>query len=196
MREHHRPLLAGQKLFDEIPGDIDPSERAAIGTRIATVLVRGPANQDDSELVKRIVNLADDHGLELIAEFWSTAAPESLAGALWRLYVLRTWVHREPRKAATECEAGKQFAPVAEVVAGVANWPNPEEIVELIDTVLAGLIGDNLDVALDRAGAFAQLVALGRSELFPQESAQAARLFETANALHAAAQAERAGVLN
>lgn len=191
MREHHKPLLPGAGVFEEIPSGMDPAEKLAIGTRIATVLVRGPSEDHDAELISRIVNLADDHGLDLIAEFWSTAAPDSLSGALWRLYVLRTWIHRHPEQAARECEAGKRFAPVAEVVAGVASWPSADEVVGLIDAVLAGVIGESLDMALDRAGALAHLLALGRSELHENQTHQAARLFDTARALQAAARAER-----
>jgi len=195
MRPFKKPALPGAELFERQPGGLDPAEKAEIGHRVATLLVRGPASKDDEELVERVVTVADDLGLDLIADLWSTAASDSLAGALWRLYALRTWVHWHPEDAAREFEAGRRFAPVSEVIAGVPDPPGPQEAAHLVDTVLRGVVTKNLDIALDRAAAFAHLVGIGRASLDETRADEAARLVDTARALHAAAESERAGHL-
>lgn len=195
-REFHKPALPGAQAFEALPGGIDPAEKAAIAGRVAHLVVRGPSDSTEAAFAERILTIADEHGLDLIADLWSSAPADSLAGALWRLYVLRTWVHQNPDQAVREFEAGKRFAPVAEVVAGVAQPPAPEEMAHLVDAVLRGIVGPHLDVALDRAASFAHLVGIGRAEVDETAAVEAARLVDTARALQRAAEAERAGRLD
>ena len=193
-----RPALPGGAVFDALPGDQDPAQRAETGARIARLLVRGARTSDDRAVVERLVRLADDHGLDLLADLWHQAPAESLAGALWRLYLLRTWVHREPVRAAREFDVGRRYAPVHEVVAGVVAPPGPEEVCQLVDTVLRGVAVGDLAVTLERAAAFARVVATGRAHL-PEESAastrSASRLVSTAEQLEHAGRLERSGDL-
>ncbi|MDO9380292.1 MAG: hypothetical protein Q7T56_15700 [Nocardioidaceae bacterium] len=195
---YHRPTFPGEDFFDSLPGDEDPALRAAAGARVATLLVRGARTEDDRGLVERVVNLTDQHGLDTLAELWSGAPADSLAGVLWRLYVLRAWVRREPVRAAREFDAGKRFAPVDEVVAGVVDPPGPQEVAHLVDTVVAGVVSGDFADTLDRASAFARLVGVGRAHLSedPATSVEsAARLVGTANVLRDAARAERTSPL-
>ncbi|HLR84421.1 MAG TPA: hypothetical protein VK059_05695 [Nocardioidaceae bacterium] len=198
MTQYHRPALPGPELFEAQAGEVDPADRIEAGTRVATLLVRGPRDADDQALVDRVLHLADEEGLDALAELWSGAPVDSLAGCLWRLYVLRTWVRRQPDLAAREFAAGKQFAPVDEVIAGVEDPPGPTEVAELVDTLVRGLVGDDLATTLDRAAAFARLVGVGRAHLAddpPQSTQSAARLVETAHVLQHAARQERLGSL-
>lgn len=194
--DFHRPSLPGKKLFESLAHDTDPAEVAAAGHRIAHLLVRGPIDRDDRELVDRVVHLSDAEGLGVIAELWSHAAPDTLPGALWRLYLLREWVHRQPRQAAAEYNAGRAFAPVHEVLAGVVEPPGAEEVVELVDTVVRGIVVTDLDVVLDRAAAFAHIVGVGRSQLDDVDAHSGARLLDMAQHLRRAASLERAGSLH
>lgn len=197
MADFDKPALPGQNLFDsQADPAADPSEATAAGHRIANLLVRGAReSEEDHALVDRVLHLADEEGLGMIAELWSRAAADSLAGALWRLYVLRTWVHREPERAAREFALGKAYAPVQEVLAGVVEPPGPQEVVALVDTVVRGIVGEHLDVTLDRAGAFAHIVGVGRAQAEEGNPHSGARLVETARALRRAAELERAGNL-
>lgn len=192
-----KPALPGSDLFEAQAASIeDPTERSAAGDRIAALIVRGPHDQHDQQLIERIVHLAEDEGLSTIAELWAHAAADTLAGALWRLYALRTWVHRQSNQASIEFAAGKRFSPVDELLAGVADPPGPDEVVALVDLVIRGIVGDDFDVTLDRAAAFAHLVGVGRAHLEVDDAHSAARLVETARALHRAADLERRGILN
>ncbi|KQY59108.1 hypothetical protein ASD11_05790 [Aeromicrobium sp. Root495] len=191
MSEYRRPSLPGPALFAAVADESDPAAMAAAGHRIATLLVRGPHGDADTDLVERVLHLADEEGLGVIAELWSHAAPETIAGSLWRLYLLRTWVHRQPERAALEYATGRAFAPVHEVLAGVVDPPGPQEVVELVDTVIRGILSADFDVALDRAAAFAHIVGVGRGQLDAEDPRSAARLLDMATHLRSAAALER-----
>jgi hypothetical protein len=177
------------------PEPAAPAQRRAAGHRIATLLVRGPRggaeHGDDQQMVDRVLHLADTEGLATIAELWAHAPADTLAGSLWRLYALRTWVHRNPETAAVEFAAGKTYAPVAEMLAGVVDPPGPAEVITLVDTVVRGIVGTDFDVTLDRAAAFAHIVGVGRAQLDDGDTASAVRLVDTATQLRAAAELER-----
>ncbi|KHL12846.1 hypothetical protein CLV56_0119 [Mumia flava] len=199
MADFSKPLPSGPELFEARAGTDDPVARAEAGARVATLLVRGTRDAHDEGAVERIVALADDQGLDLLAELWAGAPSDSLAGVLWRLYVLRTWVRRDPATAASEFDAGRRLVPVAEVVAGVVDPPGPTEVVALVDQVLRGVVTGDLADTLDRAAAFAAIVGVGRAAAGdggPAEATSAARLSDTAAALERAAAAERLGELH
>lgn len=196
MTEFKRPSLPGSALFEAQAEGADPAEMAAAGHRIATLLVRGPRSGDDQGLVDRVLHLADEEGLGVIADLWSHASADSLAGALWRLYLLRTWVYRQPEQAAREFGAGKAYAPVHEVLAGVVDPPGPDEVIALVDTVVRGIVGEDFDVTLDRAAAFAHIIGVGRAQLETGDPQSAAKLVDTAVHLRRAAELERSDRLH
>ena len=195
MTSFKKPSLPGAALFEAQAGGDDPAELAAAGHRIATLLVRGPRSDTDQGLVDRVLRLADEEGLGVIADLWSTAPGDTLPGALWRLYLLRTWVHRQPDEAAREYAAGKAYAPVHEVLAGVVDPPGPAEVIALVDTVVRGIVTSDLDVTLARAASFAHIVGVGRAQLDSGDPHSAAKLVDTALHLRRAAELERAGEL-
>jgi hypothetical protein len=131
----------------------------------ATLLVRGARESDDPATAERLLHLADSEGIETIAEVWSGAPADTLAGCLWRLFLLRSWVHANPVRVAREFEAGRSAAQVARVVAGVADPPGPEQLRTMVDEVLRGIAGGDFADVLFRAAAFARVVAAGRAAL-------------------------------
>src|SRR5436190_8826659 len=161
-RHHHRPLLPGDRAFHEIPGDADPATLSEAADRAAHALVRGARDQADEALVERVVHLADSEGLETLAELWAGAPADSLAGALWRLYLLRSWVYADPQTAAAEFDRGRTHVPVAEVISGVVEPPGPAEVRALVDQVLGGVVVGEFADTLFRAAAFARVAAAGR----------------------------------
>ena len=118
-RPHHRPLKPGDAFFADIVGGTDPALVSEAADRAAHLLVRGARGTGDSAVAERLLHLADTEGIETIAEVWSGSPADSLAGCLWRLFVLRAWVHAEPVRVAREYDAGRARAQVARVVAGV-----------------------------------------------------------------------------
>ncbi len=160
---HHRPLLPGAARFDTLPGDVDPAARSEVADRCATLLVRGGHGTEDEAVVTRVVHLAETEGLDSLADLWSRSVPDSLAGCLWRLYLLRSWVHADPVGASREFDAGRRHTPVHEVVAGVVDPPGPQEVRRLADEVLRGVVQGDFADTLYRAAAFARVVAAGRA---------------------------------
>ncbi len=161
-RPHHRPSLPGAGHFESIEGASDPAALSEAADRAAHALVRGTRGRADAELVGRVVHLADDEGLETLADLWAGAPADSLAGSLWRLYLLRSWVHADPRTAAVEFDRGRHHVPVGEVVSGVVDPPGPEQVQALVDQVLGGMVAGDYADTLFRAAAFARVAAAGR----------------------------------
>jgi hypothetical protein len=159
---HHRPMLPGARRFEALADDVDPAARSEAADRCATLLVRGAHDTADEAVVARVVHLADTEGLDTLADLWAGSAADSLAGALWRLYLLRSWVYADPAGAAREFDAGRRHTPVHEVVAGVVDPPGPVEVRRVTDQVLRGVVQGDFADTLYRAAAFARVVAAGR----------------------------------
>jgi hypothetical protein len=202
-RRHHRPSLPGAQAFEAIEGDSDPALLSEAADRAAQALVRGTRDQTDEALVARVVHLADSEGLDTLAELWSNAPADSLAGALWRLYLLRTWVYAAPHTAAREFDRGRRHVPVSEVISGVVEPPGPDQVRALVDQVLSGVVVGEFADTLFRAAAFARVAAAGRVHDDPQPDhdasyatdLSASRLVTLADQLEQAARLELAGAL-
>jgi len=195
-RPHHRPLTPGDRFFEGLEADdLDPLRLAEAADRAAYLLVRGARDSGDSEIAERVLHLADTEGIETIAEVWAGRPVDTIAGCLWRLYLLRSWVYADPVGVAREFEAGRDRAAVHGVVAGVADPPGPDELRAMVDQVLLGIAGSDFADVLLRAAAFARVVATGRVELPDGDTVAAARIQAVADQLDRAARLELAGGL-
>lgn len=191
-------MLPGASHFEAIQDGVDPAVLGAAADQAATALVRGARTQADEALVQRVVHLADTEGIETLAELWSGASPDSLAGTLWRLYLLRSWVYADPTSAARQFDAGRRHAPVSEAISGVPEPPGPDEVRRLVDQVLRGVVEGEYADTLFRAAAFARVSASGRAHLEPSHATHdesAARLLTLAEQLQHAARLELSGRL-
>jgi hypothetical protein len=191
-RPHHRPTTPGGGFFEALVGGTDPALVSEAADRAATLLVRGARETGDAEVADRLLRLADTEGIETIAEVWSGAPADSLAGCLWRLYLLRSWVYADPLGVSREFEAGRRSAQVARVVAGVADPPGPEQLKTMVDEVLRGIAGSDFADVLLRAAAFARVVATGRAALSGPTEADVQRMLVLSEQLEAAGHAELA----
>lgn len=196
-RPHHRPALPGAGVFASLESGPDPAAMSEAADRAAKALVRGSRDPADHELVSRVVHLAESEGLETLAQLWAGAPADSLAGSLWRLYLLRTWVYADPLTAAEEFRAGRDHVPVGEVVSGVVDPPGPDEVRQLVDSVLAGVVAGDYADTLFRAAAFARVAATGRAhqETSYDRDLSAARLVTLSDQLTQAGRLELAGEL-
>ena len=189
-RRHHRPTTPGNLFFEALVGGADPAQVSEAADRAATLLVRGARESGDAEVAERLLHLADTEGIETIAELWSGAPADSLAGCLWRLYLLRSWVYADPVGVAAEFEAGMRSAPVARVVAGVADPPGPEQLEAMVDEVLRGIAASDFADVLLRAAAFARVVASGRAALNEPTDTEVLRMLVLSEQLESAGHAE------
>ena len=186
-RPPRRPTFLSPAAFDAISGGYDPGAAAEAAHATAAAIVDAGRGAGDPELTARLVGLVDDQGLSTLADLWADRPARSLPGALWRLYLLREGVRRDPVGNARDYAEGQSLAQVAHVVAGVADPTGPEQVSALADAVLTGVFQGDLAVALERAGAFCRVTSTGR--------AQRAAELEPAEDLEAAARLWRAGDL-
>jgi len=202
-----RPALFGPAVLASVPGGADPAQLAEAAHATAQLIVYRGRHSGDAATTARLVNLVDELGLETVASWWSDRPARSLPGALWRLYVLREWVRRDPAGATADYEAGRYVAHVPRVVAGAEEPPTAQGLRELLDKILGGVFHGDLDVALERAAAFCRVVAAGRAfradGLAPDDDGagqrlteRAASLITTAEDLEADARLWRAGELD
>jgi len=200
-----RPLLSAnvEALASAATGG-DPYARLELAHATAVALVDAGRGEGGPE-TSRLVGLAETVGLDTLSELWRDAPADSLPGALWALYLLRTWTEQQGEAVARMYRAGRGLAPVDEVVAGVADDADPAAVRALADAVLTGAYRGDFDVALERAAAFFRVVAVGRRELAGDAAVagedddadldRADRNERCADALHRAAAAWRAGTL-
>jgi len=202
-RRYHRPVVVDPAVADELPGALDPTLRDEIAHTTANALVRHGRATEDPQVVERLVALVETEGLDVVAAMWADSPSDTLPGALWRLYVLREWVRRDPETVADRYRQGVAAAPVHDVVAGVVDGPGPDDVRTVADAVLSGVYTGDLATALERAAAFCQVLATGAAfdadhldRLDPGAAARqtrgAASLVRTAEELAHAAQLWRA----
>ena len=182
-------MTPGATYFEALVGGTDPALVSEAADRAAHLLVRGTKDAADAAVADRLLHLADSEGIETIAEVWSGSPADSLAGCLWRLYLLRSWVYADPVGVARQFEAGRT-AQVARVVAGVADPPGPEQLKAMIDQVLRGIAGSDFADVLLRAAAFARVVATGRASLSEPTEAEVQRMLVLSEQLEEAGHLE------
>ena len=207
-REFHKPTRFEGHRFEAYIGAEDPAHRYAVAHETARTLVDRGREAGAEALVERMVAYTDEHGIDALAELWASAAPESLPGALWRLYLLRALVRQDSAAAAYAFQHGVDALATADpVIAGAPNPTGPEEIADLVDLILRGAFSGNLADALLRAAATSRILAAGTlSEAYASDSAapdrattfttRASRLVTIAGELEAAARLSRAGRLD
>lgn len=144
----------------------NPADRLEAAHASAHAVVTRLRDSTDPHVGARMAAAVDsDEGLDAAARLWAVASAVSLPGALWRLVALRAGVRQAPGQAAREFDAGRTRLPVAEVVAGVAAPPGPDEVTAMVDAVLRGVGSGDLGVTFERAAAFARVCSVGRAVL-------------------------------
>src|SRR5918995_1912138 len=165
-RDFHKPVRRPAELFDRLFAAEDPAEVSRVAHSTAHALLARARTDPDGEIVERLVAFTDEHGIDDIAELWSRSPARSLPGALWRLYLVQLMIHDDPHTAALLYERGRmQILSADPVIAGAPTPAGPEELVDLVDTILRGLFQGDFAVALDRAAAFCRVEASGATHL-------------------------------
>lgn len=189
----HRPIPLAD--LDSISDTSDPVTRSETSHATAALLLGDSRGQRDEAATKRFVELADDIGLEVIAEMWSAAPAVSAPGALWRLYALREWILTSPRELADMFSAGQRRMTdglgLDDILAGVELPAGPDEVARAIDEILAGAFRGDVVIALLRAAAFVGMCAEGTDS-----TETATRLRQFAKDLKDAAISHRHGGLD
>lgn len=165
--EFHRPTLFPTGFFSTVfEGAPDPAETSRISHETAHALLSRVRAEPEAEILERLIAFTDEHGIDTIAELWSSATPRSLPGALWRIYLLRLLIRQDPVTASLIFRRGaERLDTIDPVVAGAAAPTNVSEITELADAILRGLFVGDFGIALDRAAAYCRISAAGCVDL-------------------------------
>lgn len=110
-------------MADNIAGGADPAQINEMSHASAAALLDRVHHTQDAELVERVLTLVDREGVDVIAELWSSAEPDSLPGILWRLYLLRTWMRKNRESIARLWRAGEPVATTASAIAASIRRP-------------------------------------------------------------------------
>jgi hypothetical protein len=173
-REHHRPVQFTDAEFAAIQGGEDPALVNRVAHDTANALLHRVREDPDPAVVERLVTYTDVHGIEAIAELWARVGPHTLPGALWRIYLVRTVIRRNPEEIADLFERGTQLiGTIDQAVAGAEEPTGPAEILTLSDRILHGLYTGDFAVALERGAAFARLTAAGATSVADDSDASA-----------------------
>ena len=203
----HRPALFAGHEFSAFEGAADPAVVTQLAHEsardlLARVRTADPQTRDEA------VKFADDNGIDALAELWSKVSAHSLPGALWRVYLVRDLIRQQGEHMALVFEAGVRASTSGDpVIAGAPVPTNAAEVRDLADLILHGVFAGDLADALDRAGAFCRLAALGgvaeagtveghSPERADRLTTQAARLSSMGRELTVCARMWRAGALD
>lgn len=174
-----RPSRPGQldpAVADGLAGGADPAAINEMSHLSAAALLDRVRHSEDPEVVRRVLTLVETHGVDEIAELWSNAEPDSLPGVMWRLYMLRSWMRGHRDAIARLWRVGEPVATAASAIAGVDQAPDEDDIARLADSILSGAFTGDFAVALERAAAFTDVVALGLRVEARRMTARAAAL--------------------
>lgn len=160
--DFHRPTRFSNDWFERVEGDVDPVVRLQLASETANALLARVRAGADPEVVERILRVAREDGIDIVAELWSQARPHTLPGTLWRVHLLHALVTQRADEAAHLYQEGADaLQTAAPVVAGVPAPATPDELRALSDTILRGVFAGDFAIALERAAAFATVTAAG-----------------------------------
>ncbi|MBL3698836.1 hypothetical protein D3228_04105 [Leucobacter luti] len=161
-----RPVLQPSTSFDWIIGSDEAGAAHRLAQETSWALLDRVRGGTDPAVVERVVGLAAGEGLHDVAELWAGQSAHSLAGVLWRLYLLRRVADADPAGVADQYRRGVSVAHTIDpVVAGAAEPVTPGSVIELCDTILRGVFTGDLGAALDRAASYCRVMALGAADL-------------------------------
>lgn len=201
--DFHKPAHFGGGEFEAFAGGEDPAAVMRVAHESARALLARARHSADPQVLERLVRYTDEHGIDALAELWARSVPQSLPGALWRIYLVQAMIHQDPQTAALLFQRGAEvLRTIDPVVAGAPSPAGPQEVEELADRILRGLFDGDFALALERAAAFCRVAAAGaisladdRETLDPERAAElttrAQRLSTTADELGACARLAR-----
>jgi len=166
-----RPAILDPEAAEQLWGDSDPALTWEAAHATADAVVNGPSlHAQDERLAERVGRIIDSEGLDEIARLWSRSPATTLPGALWRLYLLRAWLERDPETITMRFRAGTAgTAPAAvrepgtdtEEPRDAAVAPQPSELDERLGELFTGTGEVPLADVLDQAAAFLRVLSDG-----------------------------------
>jgi len=106
-RKPRRPAQLDDAQIEAIEGEADVAYNSELAHTSAQALLPMGRHfrETDRDAVARVQALVDSEGVDVVAESWVRSPEDSLPGILWRGYLLREWIRREPDDVARRFEA-------------------------------------------------------------------------------------------
>ena len=197
-RQFHRPARLDPEAAESIEGTADTAASSELAHRTAQALLggypseggepgdgqapgsplgncaAGEASEEPGEWLARpdVVAAVASHGVDAVAELWADSPATTLPGVLWRLFLVREWIRRDPalvaRRYATVVDlTGRDDKVLARFEAALAEAdpaPSPLDVRALLDRVLTGRADGGLPAlvpVLATVAAFLRALAAG-----------------------------------
>ncbi|RJF41936.1 hypothetical protein D4740_07695 [Actinomyces sp. 2119] len=219
-RQFHRPARLDPEAAEQIEGAADTAVASEVAHRAAQALVGGfpgvAGSQDDPVTRESVVAAVSGNGVDDVAELWADSPAATLPGTLWRLFLVREWIRRDPalveRRYATVVDltgAGEEAqARFEEARSQARRAPTPQWLRERLDLLLAGRLEGGvtaLEPLLGVTSGFLRALAAGSSAVWIEDDADEladrvtrrdSALVATAEELAESARRARAGLLD
>ena len=158
-----RPAMLDAARAETIIGDEDPASLAAVAHTAAWALMGISEDTFNDEDVARLRETVRARGIDTIAHVWSRSPEFTLPGALWRLYLLHEWYHRDPHLVEARYADGSRAPIIQGLEAPVALRPL-HLIMDEIDALMRGdLTDDDLEDVLAQASRAMRVLAAGEA---------------------------------
>ena len=218
-RQFHRPARLDPEAAEQIEGSADTAVASELAHRAAQALIGGfPGSETEGDPITRsgIVAAVATNGVDDIAELWADSPATTLPGTLWRLFLVREWIRRDPelvdRRYATVIDLTEADdttkARLESALSEARPVPSPTDLRECLDAVLAGSVeGSVTEIAplLSATAGFLRALAAGSNpvwieddtdELADRVTRRDSALLATADELTDAARRASAGLLD
>ena len=184
-RQFHRPARLDPEAAEQIEGSTDTAVASELAHRAAQALIGSfPGTDSDDDPITRsgVVAAVATNGIDDIAELWADSPATTLPGTLWRLFLVREWIRRDPelvaRRYATVVDlTGADDAATARLEAalgGARAVLAPTDLRERLDAVLAGGVEDSVtEIAplLTATADFLRALAAGSNPVWIEDDA-------------------------
>ena len=158
-----RPAMLDAARAETIIGDEDPASLAAVAHTTAWALMGIGDDNFTDEDVARLRDTVRTCGIDTIAHVWSRSPEFTLPGALWRVYLLHEWYHRDPLLVAERYADGSR-APIIQGLEAPVELRSLSLIMEEVDSLLRGdLTDDDLGYVLGEASRAMRVLAAGEA---------------------------------
>ncbi|BAW92293.1 hypothetical protein CHIBA101_0426 [Actinomyces sp. Chiba101] len=218
-RQFHRPARLDPEVAESIEGGADTAVASELAHRAAQALIGGfPTAPDDPITREGVIAVVAGRGIDDVAELWADSPAATLPGALWRLFLVREWIRRDPglveRRYATVVDLtgpDDDGALASRLDAALAEGRpviSPQGLRERLDAALAGALEGSVPALaplLATASAFLAALAAGSAPEWIDDDADPladrvtrrdSALLATADELGDAAARARAGLLD
>ncbi len=140
-RTPRRPAMLNPRDAEEIIGDDDPAEGSALAHTSAWALMGVGDDEFGPEAIERLREAVRREGADIVADMWARSPDFTLPGALWRLYLLSEWYHRDRAHVESRYAEGR----VARIIPGLEHPVMVPDLAAVMDEVAALLAGERTD---------------------------------------------------